>query len=382
MSLPERPLGDVLRLSLTEVPVQADETYPIAGVYGFGRGLFQRGPITGNETSYGKLNRLESGKLVMSRLKAFEGALTVIGPEFDGWFLSPEFPTFEIDAGQADQRYIANLCAWPSFWSLLGGQSKGVGARRERVSASRLMTVKVPLPDLAEQRRIAARIHTSFNKISKAEALRDYNTSLRRAIFDSAMEEAVAHQVESVCVGDVCTPTRVPIEIIPEEKYQALGMRSFGKGIIRYEKTEGSELSKLRYYRFPAGALVLSNIKAWEGAIGLTTTEDTVCVASNRFLFYLPCDDRINISYLRHYLLSRTGLAQVAAASPGSADRNRTLSIKRFESIRVPLPDRKTQDRTAKYIDTIDEIFRNRANKARLNEMRTTVLNSAFTGEL
>jgi type I restriction enzyme S subunit len=96
MPLSERPLGDVLQLASAEVPVRADDIYPVAGVLSFGRGLFQRGPILGNETSYSRLNRLEPGRLVMSRLKAFEGALGVIPAEFGGWFLSPEFPTFEI----------------------------------------------------------------------------------------------------------------------------------------------------------------------------------------------------------------------------------------------------------------------------------------------
>jgi type I restriction enzyme, S subunit len=382
MPLPERPLGDVLQSAPAEVPVEADGTYPIAGVYSFGRGLFQRGPISGNQTSYSRLNRLEPGRLVMSRLKAFEGALTVIPAEFGGWFLSPEFPTFEIDATQADQRYIANLCAWPKLWSRLSEQSKGVGARRERVNADRLLTIKVPLPDLPEQRRIVTLLDTSFDKLNRAAVLRDRSNSLRDAIFESAISAAVAQHVELAPIGAILTLSRAPVEIDPDEKYQALGMRSFGKGIIRYEGAEGRELSKLRYYRFPAGALALSNIKAWEGAIGVTEAKDTACVASHRFMFYTPRDGRINISYLRHYLLSRSGLAQVAAASPGSADRNRTLSIKGFEAIKVPFPGRETQDRTADLIDTLNRTFGELAAKVAWHGMRTTLLSAAFAGEL
>ena len=109
MTLPERALGDVLHPDIADETVQPDRDYPIAGVYGFGRGLFQRGPIRSDETSYPKLNRLTAGRLVMSRLKAFEGAIAVIPPEFDGWYLSPEFPTFAIDPRKADTQYIANL---------------------------------------------------------------------------------------------------------------------------------------------------------------------------------------------------------------------------------------------------------------------------------
>jgi restriction endonuclease S subunit len=155
-------------------------------------------------------------------------------------------------------------------------------------------------------------------------------------------------------------------------------MRSFGKGIIRYEPVPGRELSKLRYYKFPIEALALSNIKAWEGAISVTDDRDTDCVASNRFLFYSPRDDRINVSYIRHYLLSREGIAKIGAASPGSADRNRTLSIQGFEAIGISLPSRGIQDATARLIDTISAGFGPAESTASWETLKLSLLNAAF----
>ena len=159
-------------------------------------------------------------------------------------------------------------------------------------------------------------------------------------------------------------------------------MRSFGKGIIRYEPAPGRNLSKLRYYKFPVNALALSNIKAWEGAIGLTTSKDISCVASNRFLFYSPKDDQINVSYVRHYLLSRTGIAKIGAASPGSADRNRTLSIHGFESIQIPFPPRDVQDETARVIDAIAAELSPDDRTATWDALKLSLLNAAFSGRL
>jgi restriction endonuclease S subunit len=157
-------------------------------------------------------------------------------------------------------------------------------------------------------------------------------------------------------------------------------MRSFGKGIIRYEPVPGRELSKLRYYKFPARALALSNIKAWEGAISVTDDRDIPCVASNRFLFYSPKDNRINVSYIRHYLLSREGIAKIGAASPGSADRNRTLSIQGFEAMRIALPPRAVQDATARLIDTISAGFGTAERIASWETLKLSLLNAAFSG--
>ncbi|MBG0816011.1 N-6 DNA methylase [Planomonospora sp. ID82291] len=156
-----------------------------------------------------------------------------------------------------------------------------------------------------------------------------------------------------VRISEVLKADRRPIDIDPEKNYRALGLRSFGKGTIRYPPAPGAELSKLRYFTFPQDALVLSNIKAWEGAVGVTAAKDVECVASNRFLFYVPIDSRVNIGFVRYYFLTRAGLAAIGSCSPGMADRNRTLGVKAFEQLFIPLPERDVQDHVVKILDEV-----------------------------
>jgi type I restriction enzyme, S subunit len=380
MPLPERALSVAFRLATETVAIEADHEYAIAGIYSFGRGLIRRPTIRGSETAYTKLARLRAGQFMMSKLNGWEGALTVVPDEFDGSYVSPEYPVFDINTEVADPGYIGYLAKWPSLWDRL--TPRGSMVRRKRTVPATLLATPVPLPDLPEQRRITARLDASFDKLSRAASLRERRSFLQGAVSESAIGEAAAQRIISASISSILTRSRVPVEIDPGKRYQAFGMRSFGKGSIRYEETEGRELSRLRYYRFPTGALALSNIKAWEGAIGVTDAKDTACVASNRFLFYTPRDQRINISYLRYYLLSRAGLAQVAASSPGSADRNRTLSIKGFEAIEVPLPRREVQDRTAHLIGTLGYTSGDRSTEDAWQAIRTALLNAAFAGQL
>jgi type I restriction enzyme, S subunit len=379
---PLRPLGDAISLDIDEVPIDPGTRYPIAGVYGFGRGLFHREPILGSQTGYKKLCRLHAGHIVMSRLKAFEGAISYIPEQFDGSFLSSEFPTFEVKEKIADIRYVSHICGWPEFWGLLQQGSKGIGARRERVNAGRLLSIKVPLPDLDEQCRVANKVDTMLGRVETVEFFRRQVAELQTNLGESAVSSALNLATVRVHMDDVLELVREPVEIDLSSHYKALGVRSFGKGIIRYPGVIGSELSKLNYFTFPKNALILSNIKAWEGAISVTSVEDTSHVASNRFLFYLPRDDRANVSYLRHYLLSRDGLAKISAASPGAADRNRTLGIKRFESIEFPLPPRPVQDKVARVLDALtDRLWRSHSSRI-LESIRPAILNAAFTGQL
>lgn len=187
---------------------------------------------------------------------------------------------------------------------------------------------------------------------------------------------------EAVTIGDVLQPARWPVSIDSAENYVAIGMKSFGKGVFHYSPMPGAELSKLRYFRFPAGALALSNIKAWEGAIGVTSEPDVAAVASNRFLFYVPIDEcRVDVRYLYHYFLSEPGLSAIGDASPGSADRNRTLSIKGFQAIRIPLPSVEEQRRIVDLIDTADSVIRQVAlTLDRLAALRGQIVKSVQGG--
>jgi len=156
-----------------------------------------------------------------------------------------------------------------------------------------------------------------------------------------------------VRVGDVLRLDRRAVAIDPFAEYEPIGIRSFGKGIFHYPPTLGSDLSKLRYFEVHPGTLVVSNIKAWEGAIAVASDAETGCIASNRFLSYVPIDDQIDVRYAAYFFLSERGLPLVQRASPGSADRNRTLAIERFESLEIPLPEPDEQRRTIKRLEAL-----------------------------
>jgi type I restriction enzyme S subunit len=181
-------LDEVLIQHADEVPVQHDQTYDIAGVYSFGRGVFGRAALEGSATSYRTLHRLREGQLVMSRVKAWEGAVAVVPADFDGWFLSPEFPTFDIDSRQVDTDYFRSLITSAVFWSRLSNASRGIGARRERVHAMRLLEQEIDLPPLSTQRSVAS----VLSVLGDIEARRSFANERMDALLPAALNEAFA----------------------------------------------------------------------------------------------------------------------------------------------------------------------------------------------
>jgi type I restriction enzyme, S subunit len=156
-----------------------------------------------------------------------------------------------------------------------------------------------------------------------------------------------------VRVGEVLELQRRPVAVIPDAAYREIGVRSFGRGIFHKEPLSGIELGNKRVFEVRPGDLVFSNVFAWEGAVALASEQEAGMIGSHRFMTYTPRDDSVNQRYLRHFFSSERGVELLSIASPGSAGRNRTLAVERFEAIEIPLPDIDEQRKIADHLDCV-----------------------------
>lgn len=187
---PRVRLGEVLRLDLDKVPVDASSSYPMVGVLSFGRGLFDREPIENGRTSYRVFYRLKPEHVVMSQLFGWEGALALSSAKFAGKYLSPQFPTFLCDQNKLYRQFLGWLMRRRAFWEDLGTRTSGMGDRRRTLTPDALFTCEIPLPPLSEQRRIVARIEELSVQIGEAHELRRQATDEVEALIN-----AYRHQI-------------------------------------------------------------------------------------------------------------------------------------------------------------------------------------------
>jgi hypothetical protein len=113
-------------------------------------------------------------------------------------------------------------------------------------------------------------------------------------------------------------------------------------------------LGNKRVFWVEPGDLVISNVFAWEGAIAVAANDEAGKIGSHRFMTYTPADDRIHIPWAAWFFRSERGLGLIRKASPGSAGRNRTLAIHRFESLEIPLPPVAEQRRVAEHLNRVE----------------------------
>ncbi len=252
------------------IPSAALTSVNLAGIYGFGRGLFQRGPIAPQQTTYKKFHRLNAGDFVISSPKAWEGALARIPDELDGWFLSPVFPTFRA-THDLDTRYLDWYCKRETVWRQLQGKAKGMGARRESVSPAQFLSLEIPLPSLPEQLAIVRQLDTLAIKARQLSKQLDAIEQNAAALFLSLHYKLAGNRLRQL--GDLVELHEESVPVRAEGEYPQVGVRGFGGGLFAKAAVAGTETSYRAFNRLYTDALVLSQVKGWEGALALCQPE-------------------------------------------------------------------------------------------------------------
>jgi restriction endonuclease S subunit len=180
-------LGKVMQVEIDAVAVDAQTEFHMAGVYSFARGLFKREPLLNTQTTYKFFHRLHKDMFVISVPKGWEGALARVTDNFDKMFLSPVYPTFRANPKELDIRYLEWYCRQSKVWDELRRKSRGIGARRESISAEQFLTLEIPLPPLTEQHRIVAHIESLAARVNEAKRLREEADKEAKSLLNSAL---------------------------------------------------------------------------------------------------------------------------------------------------------------------------------------------------
>ncbi|MFC9966861.1 restriction endonuclease subunit S [Nocardia ignorata] len=355
--------------------VRSNATYPITGIYSFGRGLIKRPAIGGDGTSYQRMARLKTGQVVMSKLNAWEGALAVVDDSFSGTYVSPEYPVFSIDSEKACISYLEHLLKWPEFWRQL--TPRGSMVRRKRTTPATLLATNVPLPCLSEQHRIADKLDATMSRIARFTDLRENSKLIADQYMDSLFQSIETRDSLSVALrvsGD-------SVAVEPGSKYSITGIYSFGRGLIKRPIIRGSDTSYTSFTRLRAGQVVMSKLNAWEGALAVVSDAFDKTYVSPEYPTFDINDSDVDPSYIEHLL----GWPRLwASLTPrGSMARRKRTTPATLLATKVPLPELSEQRRIAGQLTLVRRATQIGAKQAaQVAKLRTALLDAAFSGQL
>jgi type I restriction enzyme S subunit len=378
---PSVSLGDLIRLERRPVELKPEQQYQEIGIYCFGRGIFHKTPRSGLEVGDKNLYELREGDLILQVTFAWEGAIALCSKAEHGLYGSTRYPTFHVDETRCFAPFLVRYLGTRHGLDQINKICPGSAGRNRVLSLKRIPEVMVPLPALPEQRRILARIEELAAKINEARKIRTYIEKEQDLLLASAFHRIAANAPRQP-LGEIAPLTRRAVPIDPEKEYPQIAVRSFGKGTFHKPPLAGSDVTWQKPFLVKADDILISNIKAWEGAIAVAANGDDGRVGSHRYLTFVPRPSVATARFVCFYLLTAEGLHHVGEASPGSADRNRTLSSKALLQIPIPVPSFEQQiwfDRLYKKVDALKKLQAKAGLK--LDALLPSILDRAFKGD-
>ena len=373
-------LGDVLTRSQESITLEPDQRYREITVRMWGKGVVQRRALLGAEVAAQRRFVARLGQFILSRIDARNGALGIVPAALDGAIVTNDFPLFSVNQQRLLPAYLGWACKATSFVDQCRRASEGT-TNRVRLQERKFLEQEVPLPPLAKQRRVAARIEELAGHIQEARDLRQQSNDL----VDVLGRSILFHDRDAVPtpLNELVRLRPPDVTVRPDEVYQFAGVYSFGRGAFRGSKKSGADFSYPRLTRLKTGNFLYPKLMAWEGALSVVPHECDSCVVSTEFPVFEVLEGKVLPEVLDTYFKTPSVWPTLAGASTGTNVRRRRLNPKDFLAHKMPLPSKPTQKRLRHVAQELSSTRRlQSATAAEINALLPAILDRAFKGEL
>lgn len=379
-SWPSVALGSVLQRVTEAVTPRAEEEYREVTVKLWGRGVIQRRLVAGAQLNGGRRFVARAGQLILSRIDARNGAIGIVPPELDGALVTNDFPLFEMNRSRIEPRFLGWMSQTRSFVQLCKQASEGT-TNRVRLQEPRFLAAEIPLPSLAEQRRIVGRIEQLSMRLAKVTSLQSETAraleSLPRTLLFSDTS------VRRIAMMALLRPREPDVSVRPDQSYQFAGVYSFGRGVFKAQVRAGSEFAYTRLTRLHAGEFTYPKLMAWEGAFGVVPVECDECVVSPEFPVFEIDENAVLPEVVDTYFRTPSVWDVISGASTGTNVRRRRLNPRTLLAHEMPLPDMVTQRRIRDVRRKADTVSSLQSDTARaLDRLLASTMDHAFRGAL
>jgi type I restriction enzyme S subunit len=334
---PMTAMADCAPIVRRPVDIRPDHSYPELGIRSFGKGTFHKPPLTGADAGTKRLFKIEPGDLVLSNVFAWEGAIAVASSDDAGRYGSHRFITCVVDSTQACAEYLKYyLTASDDGKEQIRRASPGGAGRNRTLGVEKLGEIKIPLPPVEMQRSLIARLDTLTGKTQEVEAQLDAADVASAALLLSLHHKLAAGRV--VHLSDVIELHEIDEPITPAGTYPQVGVRGFGGGLFAKAAVSGTETTYRSFHRLYEGAIVLSQVKGWEGAIARCPAELSGGFVSPEYRTFRCKPDQASSEYIGELVRTEWFWQQLQGATQGVGARRERTRPERFLNIELVLP--------------------------------------------
>jgi type I restriction enzyme S subunit len=372
-------------------------TFKCIGVRWYGMGAFVREVQLGASISRKQQWIIKQGDVVYNKLFAWKGAFAIADQAVDGCIVSDKFPTYEIDPAQVDPRYLGHYFHAPQIAQQAQNLSKGAAAiSKLTLNPPQFWDLKIPLPPLDEQRRIAACIEQLTGKIQEAAQLRVTATKQASALLASALSAAlrsprVEGHLRDVLLGAPRNGRSVPCNNAEggTPVLSLAAVTGFQYKPTEFKRTTEPTVQGAHYWLRGGDLLITrSNTPELVGHAAIYDGSPSPCIYPDLMMRLDVNTSRADAKFIHRWLMSIPVRDYIASAAKGTSPTMK--KINQGTVMRIPFPSAlplPEQRRIVAYVDSlqakVDALKKLQTETAaELDALLPSIVDRAFKGEL
>jgi len=163
------PLGEALSHRKEFIQVDDLATYKRCRVQLHAQGVVLRDQVAGAEIKTKSQQVCRAGEFLVAEIDAKVGGYGIVPKALEEAIVSSHYFLFEINGSKLDRDFLGYFSKTPGFADQVAAQGN---TNYAAIRPSHVLQYQIPLPPIAEQRRIVARIEELAAKIADARRLR------------------------------------------------------------------------------------------------------------------------------------------------------------------------------------------------------------------
>ena len=363
---PKVALGELLDRATEVTTLNPNEQYHEITIKLWGKGVVSRGKVLGSDVTTVR-RFVRAGQFIFSKIDARNGAVGIVPPELDGAIVSNDFPSFAVrDPQRLNSAYMGWLARSSGFVELCKAASEGT-TNRVRIKESRFLEQSISLPPLAEQQSIVAHLDSLADKTRQLREHLD-------AIDADALVLSTHHSLAKgrwVALSEILELYEKTEPVRGGEEYPQVGIRSFGGGLFAKAAVTAADTTYRAFNTLYSGALVLSQVKGWEGAIALTPSGLVGKFASPEYRTFRCIDGEASPDYLAELFKTPWFWSLLQDATRGVGARRERTRPEQFLNVTLPMP---TLDQQLNAVEVFSRLNALKSRHAAIRETNAALL--------
>lgn len=316
-------------------------------------GVMPRSEIEGKDNSSEdksnyKVVRL--GDMVYNSMRMWQGA-NGISP-CDG-IVSPAY-TVLMPKASICNGYFAALFKSPNLINEFRKNSQGMTSDTWNLKYPQIKTIKVHIPPLSEQNRVADMLSTLERRIAKqaqlVETLKKYKRGLLHGLISKSLRFSHKEKWGRVKLGKVFKERSERAN--GDEELLAVTINAGVQRRTNLDLKDNSSKDKSNYKRVQKGDIAYNTMRMWQGASGASMYDGIVSPAYTVITPQAP--DHVNIQFWAYYFKYAPLVQTFQKYSQGLTSDTWNLKFPQFSEIFVSNPPLEEQNEIATMLQAID----------------------------